>query len=104
MLHVLATIDIEPGRRDDFLTHFHWVVPFVRAEDGCLEYTPTVDAVTPFAAQPAVRPNTVTVVEKWESLEKLTAHMATRHMAEYRERVTGLVKGVILHVTEPVEE
>ena len=104
MLHVLATIDIEPGRRADFLTHFHWVVPFVLAEDGCIEYAPTVDAVTPFAAQPALRPNTVTVVEKWESLAALQAHMATRHMAEYRERVTGLVKGVVLHVTEPVAD
>jgi len=101
VLHVIATIEIEPDRRKDFLAHFHWVVPFVRAEEGCIEYSPTVDSITAFAAQPEIRHDTVTVVEKWESLDALKAHMATRHMAEYRERVTGLVKGVILHVTEP---
>jgi quinol monooxygenase YgiN len=101
MIHVIATIAVEPDRRDEFLTHFNWVVPFVRAEEGCHEYTPTVDAITTFSAQPPVRHDTVTVLEKWESLDALKAHMGTRHMAEYRERVTGLVVGVTLHVTEP---
>lgn len=103
MLHVIATIELEPGRRDEFLTHFRWVAPQVREEAGCLEYVPTLDAATGFAAQPPVRENVVTVVEKWESLAALQAHLAARHMAEYRERVTGLVRAVTLHVTEPVE-
>jgi quinol monooxygenase YgiN len=101
MLHVIATIEVEPGRRDEFLAHFRWVTPFVRAEVGCVEYGPTVDAVTPFAAQPPVRPDVVVVVEKWESLPHLQAHMTAPHMAEYRERVKGLVRKVTLHVTEP---
>ena len=100
MLHVIATIEVEPGKRAEFLTHFHWVVPFVRAEDGCIEYLPTVDTPTPFVAQPPVRHDTVIVVEKWESLEKLQAHMKAKHMAEYRERVETLVTKVTLEVTE----
>lgn len=103
MLHVIATIELEPGRRDEFLTHFLWVAPQVRQEEGCLEYAPTVDSGTTFAAQPPLRDDVVVVVEKWESLAHLQAHMATRHMAEYRERVTGLVRAVTLHVTAPVE-
>lgn len=101
MLHVLATIDLEPGKRSEFLTHFHWVTPFVRAEDGCIEYGPTVDVKTPFAAQPPIRDDVVVVVEKWASLTHLQTHMAAPHMAEYRERVKGLVRKVTLHVTEP---
>lgn len=101
MLHVLATIEIEPGRRDEFLTHFLWVTPFVRAEAGCVEYVPTVDTPPAFAVQPPPRPDVVVVVEKWESLDHLKAHMAAPHMTEYRERVKGLVTKVTLHVTEP---
>ena len=101
MIHVLATIELEAGKRAEFLTHFHWVTTFVRAEDGCVEYGPTVDVQTPFAAQPPLRPDVVVVVERWESLPKLQAHMAAPHMADYRERVKGLVKSVTLHVTEP---
>ena len=101
MLHVIATIEVEPGQREEFLKHFHWVVPHVLAEDGCIEYGPTIDSPTTFAVQPPLRPNVVVVVEKWESLAKLQAHMAAPHMAEYRERVKTLVKNVVLHVTEP---
>jgi quinol monooxygenase YgiN len=101
MLHVLATIDIEPGKRVEFLTHFAWVTPQVRAEAGCIEYGAAVDVPTPIAVQSVVRPDVVVVVEKWESLPHLQAHLAAPHMAEYRQRVTGLVKGVSLQILEP---
>ena len=47
MIHVLATIEIAPGRREDFLSAFDEVVPDVRAEAGCIEYGPAVDIATP---------------------------------------------------------
>lgn len=102
MIHVLATIDVQPGKRAEFLTHFAWVTPQVRAEAGCIEYGAAVDTPTPIAVQPPLRPDTVVVVEKWESLAHLQAHLAAPHMAEYRTRVAELVKGVSLQVLEPV--
>ena len=54
------------------------------------------------AAQGPPRENVVTVVEKWESLEALRAHLAAPHMAEYRARVKDLVAGVKLQVLQPV--
>jgi quinol monooxygenase YgiN len=101
MLHVLATITIEPGKRAEFLTQFRWVVPQVRAEAGCIEYGAAIDVPTPIAVQAPVRPDTVMVIEKWESLAHLQAHLAAPHMAEYRQRVTGLVKSVSLQILEP---
>ena len=44
----------------------------------------------------------VVVVEKWASVPTLQAHLAAPHMAEYRQRVGGLVKKVTLQVLEPV--
>lgn len=101
MIHVIATIEIEPGRRDEFLTHFAWVTPQVRAEAGCIEYGAAVDTPTPIPVQAPVRPNTVVVVEKWESVPHLQDHLQAPHMGEYRQRVAGLVKGVTLQVLEP---
>jgi len=43
----------------------------------------------------------VTIVEKWESLEALQAHVVAPHMAAYRERVKDFVVRVSLQVLEP---
>ncbi len=52
MIHVIATIELHEGQRDAFLAEFRKIVALVLAEQGCLEYGPTVDAVTDLSAQP----------------------------------------------------
>ena len=101
MIHVIATISVVPGKRAEFIEQFHWVVPFVRAEEGCIEYGPAVDLPTGLGVQVPVRPDVVTVIEKWSSLEALKAHTAAPHMSEYRIRVKDLSTGVSLQVLEP---
>jgi quinol monooxygenase YgiN len=101
MIHVIATIELADGGREAFLKEFRALVPKVRAEAGCLEYGPTVDAVSGIAAQAAPRPNVVTVVEKWSDLLSLQAHLVAPHMQEYRPRVKHLVRSTTLQVLEP---
>lgn len=101
MIYVIATIEVAAGRRDDFLAEFRRIVPLVRREQGCLEYGPTVDVPTKIAAQGAVRENAVTIIEKWESLETLEAHLAAPHMVEYRAKVRDLVVGATLQILTP---
>ncbi|MFO0907534.1 MAG: putative quinol monooxygenase [Isosphaeraceae bacterium] len=101
MIHVLATIEIKPGRRAEFLNEFHKLVPLVRAEDGCIEYGPTVDAATGIGAQVGPRENVVVVVEKWESTEHLKAHLAAPHMNSYRDTVKDMLVGLELVILEP---
>ena len=80
MIHVIATIELAEGKREAFLAEFHKIVPLVRAEAGCLAYGPTVDvAGTGLAAQGPPRDNVVTVVEQWESLDALRAHLQAPH-------------------------
>jgi quinol monooxygenase YgiN len=101
LIHVIATIQIKPGRRGEFLEHFHRVVPLVRAEQGCVEYGPTVGVHTEISAQEAVDPDVVVVVERWESLESLNAHLAAPHMLQYRESVADLVaRPAVLQILE----
>lgn len=101
MIHVIATIEIQAGTRDQFLREFHQIVPQVRAEEGCLEYGPCCDVATTLSIQPPVRENVVVVVEKWESLDALYLHLEMPHMQDYKERVKDMVLSVLLHVLEP---
>lgn len=101
MIYVIAEIELVEGSRDQFLHHFQANVPNVLAEDGCLEYSPTIDLPTDLPAQPAVRANGVTVVEKWESLAALQAHLVAPHMTTYREKVKGMVSKTTLRVLHP---
>jgi quinol monooxygenase YgiN len=98
---VIARVDLAPGKRDAFLAEFHRLVPQVRAEAGCIEYGPAVDAVTSLSRQTKLGDDVVMIVEKWESLAHLEAHLIAPHMTPYRERVKDLVKSVQLHVLEP---
>src|ERR1700722_6384345 len=101
MIHVIATIEIAEGRRDAFLAEFHKVVPPVLAEKGCIDYGPTIDVATGIAVQVPLRDSVVTIVERWDSLESLRAHLQAPHMADYRTRVKDLIRGVKLQVLQP---
>ena len=100
MLHVLATIELNPGTREAFLAEFRKIVPLVRAEEGCIEYGPAVDATTDLERQ-AKFPDTVVVVEKWTTLAALKAHLAAPHMAAYRPKVKDYIRGSTMRVLDP---
>ncbi len=102
MIHVIATIELNEGRKDDFLTVFHKLVPLVLGEDGCLDYGPAVDLKTGISSQVPLRQNVVTVVERWESLEALQAHLSAPHMNQFREDVKGMIAKLSLQVLTPV--
>lgn len=101
MIHVIATVELQPGKRDEYLPHFHWVQPLVQAEAGCIEYVAAIDTPTTIRVQVSLRPDVVVIVEKWESLDALYAHLKASHMDEYRTRVATSVKSVSLQVLQP---
>ncbi len=101
MIHVIATIEITNGQRGQYLAAFHELVPLVRAEAGCIEYGPAIDVATPIEIQEPLRENCVTVIEKWESIETLQAHLQAKHMQENREKVKGMIQGIRIQILEP---
>ena len=101
MIHVIAEINLNEGRRDAFLQEFNKVVPRVLDEDGCIEYGATTDARTGIDRQAPLRNDTGTIVEKWSAIAALDAHLESEHMAAYRERVKDLVAGATLRILEP---
>lgn len=47
-----------------------------RAEEGCLDYTFSVELNDP---------SVIRITEKWDTLESLMAHMKMPHMAQFQE-------------------
>ena len=101
MIHVIAQIEVIDGKREAFLAEFHRIVPTVLEETGCIEYGPTIDAETDIERQ-QTDPKVVTIIEKWQSLDDLKAHLGAPHMAAYRERVKDFVAGAELRILQPV--
>ena len=99
MVHVIAEIELRDGTREAFLKEFRRIVPIVRDEDGCIEYGPAVDAEVTIG--PPVRPNVVTVIEKWTSEAALIAHHSAPHMLEYRKRAGHMIAGVTIRAYHP---
>ncbi|NLF07955.1 MAG: antibiotic biosynthesis monooxygenase [Pirellulaceae bacterium] len=104
MICVIATIEVAAGRRDELLALFRNLVPKVRAEDGCIEYAPLIDAPGGLAAQAPPNENSLVILEKWESLDALKAHLKTIHMAEYFEQAEQLRLSMELRILRPALE
>jgi quinol monooxygenase YgiN len=103
MIRVVAVISANPGRRDELLALFRANIPAVRAEKGCIEYAPHVDAsgIGPFQAK--FGPDTFAVIESWESPEALVAHIAAPHMAAYGRAAKELIASRAIHVLSAVD-
>ena len=100
MIHVLAYITAKPGQREALLKEFRALLPAVRAEQGCIEYGPAVDADMG-GFQTKVGADGFVVVEKWESLDTLKAHAAAPHMAAYGAKTKDMIASRVIHVLTP---
>jgi quinol monooxygenase YgiN len=101
MVHVLAVITANPGKREEVLRHFRANVPAVRAEKGCIEYGAAVDAEAALPVQTRYGADTFVVVEKWESMDALKAHAAAPHMAAYGAKTKELLASRVIHILSP---
>ena len=97
MINVIASIYIKEGRLSEFIEIFKLNIPNVLKEEGCIEYVPTVDVLTDLPPQ-ELNDNVVTIIEKWNSLDELQAHLSAPHMLAYKENVKDLVDKVSLKI------
>ena len=99
MIIVIASIHIKEARRSEFIDIFKANIPVVLEEKGCKQYVPSIDVPTGLPSQ-ELNSNVVTIIEKWERLEDLQAHLSAPHMLTYREKVKDLVEKVSLKILE----
>jgi quinol monooxygenase YgiN len=101
MIHVVAVITAKSGMRGAILKEFHANILAVRAEQGCIEYGPAIDAEGIGSFQAKFGPDTFVVIEKWESPEALKAHAASPHMAAYAAKTRDMIATRTIHVLQP---
>ena len=102
MIRVIASIELKPGQRAAFLAALQANVPNVLAEPGCRDYTPMLDTPSGLPPQIPLRPDRVTIVEAWDSLDALKVHLSgLPHMLRYKEATRERVAGVSLQVLQP---
>ena len=101
MIHVIATIEVKPEGFAEFLNIFRANIPAVLAEDGCISYELTVDDPDSTKLNITPRDSVATVVEAWESIEALTAHLQAAHMKTYKQNTKDLVTNVKVNILKP---
>mgnify|MGYP002876167621 FL=1 len=99
MIHVIASITVRESELDSFLEIFKQNIPRVLEEEGCVEYSATVDFQTNISIQDT-EVSRVTVIEKWGSFPHLESHFTAPHMLDYKARVEGMVENVSLKILE----
>ena len=75
------------------------IIPTVLAEDGCHGYEPLVDHISNASFQNK-DPDIIVMLEKWESVAHLEAHLATPHMQAHHEAVKDDVVDVKIKILE----
>lgn len=103
MITVVASIELKPNSKSQFLEHFLEIVPAVHQETGCQEYYPAIDVDSGIPSQ-SKNEDSVTILEKWDSLEALRDHLVAPHMTAYRDKIQDLVTSVSLKILQPVTD
>jgi quinol monooxygenase YgiN len=98
MIRVVAIITAHPGRRDELLAAFRANVPNVHAEKGCIEYAGHIDAASVGPFQTDFGPDSLVVLESWESPEALRDHVGAPHMKTYAQKTKDLIAKRTIHV------
>lgn len=101
MIHVVAIITAKSGQREKMLEIARANIPAVIAEDGCIEYSLTVDAEGLGSFQTKFGPDTFVFIEKWRDAQALKAHAAAPHMAAYGAKVKDMIGSRVIHVLSP---
>jgi quinol monooxygenase YgiN len=98
MIHVIAVITAQAGKRSELLEAFSQIVPLVHEEKGCVAYEPVTDADDAGDMQTKLGADTFMVVEKWRTMDDLKAHSASEHMVQYAKTAGHLVADRKIHV------
>ena len=100
MLTVVAEICVKPGRRQEVLEASNKLIPVVLEEEGCHQYDALVDhqAQVPWKQN---SPDSIFMLEQWESLRHLEQHQQMPHMDAHRATIKDDVVDVKILVLEP---
>lgn len=103
MIYVVADILIKKNKIKQFVDILKTNIPNVLEEEGCVEYTLTEPIQLETVSQNK-NIDSVSIIEKWETIENLKVHLSAPHMQAYRDAVKDIVEKTILKVTKSIEK
>lgn len=102
-VYVLCRFDLKPeADRAEYVKRTLAVAPTVRQEKGCRLYTLVGDAATDWEAPQRFGERTLWMLEKWDSIEALKAHLATPHMKAFGPTVRDMRTSGTFHVLSEI--
>lgn len=102
---VLCRFDLKPETsREAYIAKTCSIIDTVRAERGCCEYRLLGDAVTDWEKPQRFGDRTLWMLEKWESIDALKAHLDTPHMKAFGPSVRPMRVNGTFHVLEDVAD
>ena len=102
MLNIIVTMKVKEGRMREFLAVCEALRPQVLGEEGCLGYDYLRETPSPLGIQEPVEADRITLVECWETVEALKAHLASPHMKEAGMKMKDLRSSVTARAFEPL--
>jgi len=78
MIIVSGKVKTAPGAASKVRADMETVITATRNETGCIDYSYGIDVLDP---------DTIIVLEYWESVDALKAHGATPHMATWMKTI-----------------
>ena len=87
MIIVHGTMPIKPDCRDLALDLAREMSAATQAEAGCISYDFYVGVSDP---------NTLVLLQEWESMEALAAHFRTRHLKAFLRELPRVVAGAVV--------
>ena len=100
-VYVLCRFDLKPDADvRDYVAKTLAVVPTVRAEDGCRLYTLLKDTSADWDKPMRSGERTLWMLEKWDSVDALKAHLDTPHMKAFGPTVRPMRTSSTFHVLE----
>ena len=101
MIHVIATVELNPGTRDNSSPISASSSLTSRRKWAASSMVPPSTLKPTSRSSSRSAPSKVTIIEKWEDAAALKAHGVAPHMQAYRARVKGFVRGMELRVLAP---
>jgi len=102
MVHVIVTMRIKEGQMQAFLSACEELRPQVLQEPGCLAYDYTRDAASPKGRKEPLEADRITLIERWESMSALKAHLETPHMKAAGAKMSDMRSSTELRFTESI--
>lgn len=84
MIVISGSIPVKPELREEAIQLALEMQKATRAEPGCKLYRFSADLADP---------NTICIVEEWESEDALNSHFQTAHMKKFQENAPRLLAG-----------